>query len=199
MELVSVKVFTGDGSGSVGSLLAGLDFVLRAKILNPDQPAVANLSLGTTAKLQSLHAAVAALVAAGVTMIVSAGNEAGNACDKYPAAWDEVLTVAATTYDDRVAPYTNLGPCTDLLAPGDAITSAWRNSNYDRATLSGTSAAAAHAAGVAALVLELFPKMSPQEMKGNLQKFAELQAIDGIPGDSQTVNLLLNMGSLALA
>lgn len=206
MELVSVKVFTADGRGSVGSVLAGLEFVLKAKLFYPEKPMVANLSFGTPAVKSSsssqpsaLAQALSALVQAGVTVTASAGNDAGgSACDTSPAGSDDVITVGATNVNDQVAPYSNLGPCVDLFAPGDRITSAWRNSNFDRAVISGTSAAAAFAAGVVALLMERYPKSSPTQVKAYLQEFGEPDAIDGIPSGSDTVNLLLNMGALAL-
>ena len=83
------------------------------------------------------------------------------------------------------------------FAPGDRITSAWRDKRFDRATISGTSGAAAHAAGVAALVLEKYRAMTPEEMKRNLQMHAEVNAVRGILDDGDTTNLLLNMATLA--
>jgi aqualysin 1 len=198
VALVSVKVFTADGRGSVGSVLAGLDYCIRAKEVDGDNPMVANLSFGTPVKLHVFRKVVAGLVAMGITVTASAGNDASDACTKFPAGIDEVFTVAASTVNDEVAKFSNTGSCIDIFAPGDRITSAWRNSNFDRATLSGTSQAAAFATGVAALVLELDPGIAPAEMKAFLQDFAEVDALSGIPDDSPTLNLMLNMGELSL-
>ena len=196
--MISIKVFTAEGAGSAASVLSGLDFVQKAKLLYPGRPMVATLSFGTPVHLQSLHAAVAAVVKVGIIVTASAGNDARNACHKSPASMEEVITVAASTYDDGLAPFSNIGPCTDIFAPGDRITSAWRRNNFDRATISGTSAGAAHAAGVTALALEKYPRMQAAEMKANMQEFSEHNAVHGIPDGTETPNLMLNMGILAL-
>jgi subtilisin family serine protease len=196
--LVSVKVFTADGRGSVGSVLAGLDYIIRSKEAIPDDIMVANLSLGTPVRLHIFQKVVARLVELGVPVIASAGNDAGDACTKYPSGMNEVFTVAASNVNDEVPRYTNLGPCVDIFAPGDRITSAWRDSNIDRATLSGTSQAAAFVTGAIALVLEMDPEMSPEQIKLFLQDFAAVDVLTGIPVDRPTLNLMLNMAELSL-
>jgi subtilisin family serine protease len=198
VAIVSVKVFTGDGRGSVGSVLAGLDYLLREKERNGDVAMIANLSFGTPVRLNILQTVIEGLVSAGVTVIASAGNDASDACDKFPGAISEVFTVAASTVNDEVAKFSNMGPCVNIFAPGDRITSAWRNSNFGRATVSGTSQSSAFAAGVAALVLELDPTMQPAELIAFLQDFAQTDALSDITDESQTLNLMLNMGGLEL-
>ena len=130
VELVSVKVFTDDGRGSVGSVLAGLEFVLKAKLFYPEKPMVANLSFGTpvlksqqSSQQSSLALALSVLVHAGVTVTASAGNEAGSisACDKSPAGLDDVITVAATTNIndqalDQRRPQSTYGQCRQPLS-----------------------------------------------------------------------------------
>jgi subtilisin family serine protease len=171
---------------------------MRERERNSVVPMVANLSFGTPFRLNIFQSAVDRLVSAGVTLIASAGNDAGDACDKFPGAINSVFTVSASTVTDSVAKFSNLGRCVDIFAPGDRITSAWRNSNVDWATLSGTSQSAAFAAGVAALVLELDPTMNPSKLKAFLQEFALMDGLSDISDESQTLNLLLNMGELEL-
>ena len=113
--LVGIKTFTVAGTGSVGSVLSGLDFILRTKVMYPDTPMVANLSFGTPHMVKSLEDMIAGLVRVGVIVTASAGNEGGNACTKSPAAFPMVITVGATTYEDEVATYSNIGACVDLV------------------------------------------------------------------------------------
>jgi len=113
--MVSIKTFTVSGSGSVGSVMSGLEFIQRTKLLYPDEPMVANLSFGTPHFVKSLEEVIAGMVNAGVIVTVSAGNEGGDACAKWPAAFPNVITVGATTYQDEVAPYSNIGSCVDLV------------------------------------------------------------------------------------
>lgn len=178
--------------------MAGLDYIIKSKEAIPDDIMVANLSFGTSVRLHIFQKMVARLVELGVPVVASAGNDASDACAKYPGGMKEVFTVAASNVNDEVAGYSNVGPCVDMFAPGDRITSAWRNSDIDRATISGTSQAAAFATGVIALVLELNPEMTPEQVKGFLQDFAAADVLTGIPSDLPTLNLVLNMAELSL-
>jgi len=155
--LVPVRVLDCTGSGSVSDVIAGLDYVANSGI----RPAVANLSLGGSLST-ALNQAVAGAVAHGVTVVVAAGNSTDNACNYSPASEPSAITVAATTTGDAQASYSNFGSCVDIYAPGSSITSAWISSPTATNTISGTSMATPHVAGVAALALELTPGASPQ-------------------------------------
>ena len=196
--MVSVKVFTADGRGSVGSVLAGLNYMLQEIETKRDVAMVANLSFGTPVGINIFRIVLEALISKNVTVTASAGNEASDACRKLPGSIDGVLTIGASTVNDEVAKFSNMGPCIDLFAPGDRITSAWRSANFDRATLSGTSQSSAFAAGVAALLLELDPSMEPFKVKDFLYDSAETDSLSGILDSANTLNLLLNMGGLEL-
>ena len=193
---MAIQVFNDQGFGSAGSVLAGIEHVHRLKV--PDKPAIANLSFGSFVKLQSIEEAIGSLLSLGVVVTASSGNDGIYACQKSPGYMKDVITVAATTFEDQMAYYSNIGVCTTILAPGDRITAAWNHRNTDRATISGTSAAAAHTAGVVALLLEQYPTMSPDEVKRTLKMFAEADIVEGIPDYSETKNLLLNMAALLL-
>lgn len=150
--LYAVRVLGCAGSGATSGVIAGVDWVAA----NGDLPAVANMSLGGSPSA-SLDTSVENAIAAGVTFAVAAGNSDADACDSSPARTPSALTVGATEIDDTRASFSNWGPCLDLFAPGVDITSAWNSSDTASNTISGTSMASPHVAGVAALVLDLHP------------------------------------------
>lgn len=133
----------------MSGVIKGVDWVTK----NHQRPAVANMSLGGGAS-SALDKAVANSIKAGVHYVVAAGNEDQNACDVSPARGDKALTVGATDKRDQRASFSNWGSCVDIFAPGVDITSAWHTSNSKTNTISGTSMAAPHVAGVAALWLQ---------------------------------------------
>lgn len=178
-RVVPVRVLSCDGSGSVSDVIAGLDWITRTH--QPGQPAVANLSMGTPSSA-AFNAAVDRAVADGVTVTVAAGNEAGDACEMSPANDAQAITVGATDDTDARAPFSDTGPCVTVFAPGVDIDSAWNTGTKDIQTMSGTSMAAPHAAGVAALLLSGTPNASPAQVK---------QAIT----DSATAGVVADAGS----
>jgi len=149
VTLVPVRVLDCNGSGTMSGVIAGVDWVAK----NGQRPGVLNLSLGGGAS-SSLDTAVANTVAAGYTVVVAAGNDNANACNYSPAREPTAITVGATTSVDARASYSNFGSCLDLFGPGSSIKSTWYTSNTATATLSGTSMASPHIAGLAALILQ---------------------------------------------
>jgi subtilisin family serine protease len=155
VQLHSVRVLGCDGGGTADGVIAGIDWVTK----HHSKPAIANVSLAGGA-YEPLDQAVRNSVAAGVTYVVAAGNNGSDACNYSPARVAEALSVAASNQSDVRASDSNHGPCVDLFAPGVDITSTWHTSNTATKSLNGTSMAAPHVAGVAALLHEAKKKYS---------------------------------------
>jgi subtilisin family serine protease len=166
-RVVSVRVLDNAGGGTTAQVIAGIDWVTR----NARKPAVANVSLGGYRNAQ-LDAAVRYSIASGVTYTVAAGNEGEPAAFHSPAAVKEAITVGATGQTDDRADFSNWGSSLDLFAPGVSITSASYASDTGRVAYSGTSMAAPHAAGAAALYLADRPKSSPAQVAKALTTLA---------------------------
>jgi subtilisin family serine protease len=162
VSLVAVRVLSCAGSGTTSGVIAGIDWVTANH--QAGAAAAANMSLGGGAST-ALDAAVQRSISDGVTYAIAAGNSSANACNASPARVAEAITIGATTSSDARASYSNYGSCLDLFAPGSSITSAWYTSNTATNTISGTSMAAPHAAGVAALYLQGNTSASPQTVR----------------------------------
>ncbi|GHI89588.1 S8 family serine peptidase [Streptomyces xanthophaeus] len=189
VSLVAVKVADCRGSGRLSAMVGGLEWLVKDAARRPGTPAVANMSMGGT-RSAALDKAVKRAVAAGITVTVAAGNDGRDACGGSPAAVPQALTVGATDASDRRALFSNHGPCVDLSAPGVAVTSAWRGSPTATARSSGTSMAAPHVAGAAALVLAGSPASTPAQVTDALVRGAVPDGITGLPAG--TPNLLLH-------
>lgn len=163
--IVPVRVLDCAGSGTLSGVIAGLDWVAGQHVSG--QLAVANMSLGGGAS-STLDAAVNNLISRGVSVVVAAGNSAADACNYSPARVPAAITVAATTSTDARASYSNFGSCVDVFAPGSSVTSAWYTSSTATATLSGTSMASPHVAGIAAVALAVNGAQSPSQLSSAL-------------------------------
>ncbi|HVE98883.1 MAG TPA: S8 family peptidase [Mycobacteriales bacterium] len=181
VTLVAVRVLDCEGSGLTSDIVAGIDWVTGHH--QPGRPAVANLSLGGGAST-ALDAAVRRSVADGISYVVAAGNgdqlgRPQDACTVSPARVGEVLTVGASDRADRTASFSNYGGCVDLVAPGVDIVSAGHPRDTAVATMSGTSMAAPHVAGVAALVLQRSPRATPAQVHAAVTKRSTRDAVAG--------------------
>ncbi len=160
-SIIPVRVLDCNGSGSTTGVIAGLDWIVQHHVAG--KPAVANMSLGGGAS-SALDTAVQNVINDGVVMAVAAGNSNADACTSSPARAANAITVGATTSTDARASYSNFGTCLDIFAPGSSITSAWINSTTATNTISGTSMATPHVAGVVAVLLGTSPTSTPSEI-----------------------------------
>ena len=184
VKLHAVRVLDCNGSGSWSGVIAGMDWVTA----NHDKPAVANMSLGGGAS-SSVDDATRRMIAAGVATAVAAGNGnragiAQDACNYSPARVAEAMTIGATTKTDAKTSWSNYGACVDWFAPGASITSAWYTSSTATNTISGTSMASPHVAGVAALYLHSNSGASPEDVRTALYDLTT----KGIVSSSSTAN-----------
>lgn len=188
--LVPVRVLDCTGAGSYSGVIAGIDWVAS----QTHRPAVANLSLGGPAS-STLDAAVNGAISKGTTLVVAAGNDNANACNYSPARAVDAITVGASTSSDARASYSNFGTCLDLFAPGSSIQSAWYTGDTATATLNGTSMAAPHTAGVAALMLQNKPDATPLALAEHLKSTASANKLAQTGIDSPN-RLLYSLSTL---
>ena len=186
VSLKAVRVLNCSGSGTWSGVIAGINWVTAHH--TGTQPAVANMSLGGGAS-SSVDTAVRNSINDGVSYSIAAGNgNAGgkeqDACKYSPARVTEAMTIGATDRTDTKPRWSNYGPCVDFFAPGVSITSAWYSSDTATSTISGTSMAAPHTAGVAALYLQGNPSASPSVVRTALYN----NTTKGIVKSSKTTN-----------
>ncbi|MCZ7416911.1 MULTISPECIES: S8 family peptidase [unclassified Streptomyces] len=183
-KVVGVRVLDDNGSGTTAQVVAGIEWVAE----NASGPSVANMSLGGGVD-PVLDEAVRNAIAAGVTFAVAAGNESQDATNVSPARVEEAITVGATDEADGMASFSNYGTPLDVFAPGVDITAAWNDGSTK--TISGTSMATPHVAGVAALYLADNGEATPEQVSQALTDAASPDVV-GNPGEGSP-NLLLNL------
>jgi subtilisin family serine protease len=183
VSLVAVRVLNCSGSGTWSGVVAGIDWVVGN---HGSEPAVSNMSLGGGASA-TVDDAVNRMINDGVASAVAAGNgnqggRAQDACKYSPARVANAMTIGATDQSDTKTSWSNYGNCVDWFAPGLGIKSDWLNGGTN--TISGTSMATPHTAGVAALYLQSDPTASPAAVRAAL--FANLTT--GVVKNSRTAN-----------
>lgn len=190
-NLVAVRVLDCQGSGSYAGVIAGVDWVTA----HHQGPSVANMSLGGPFS-QALEDAITQSIKSGVTYVVAAGNENQSACIGSPSHLSLAIKVGSTSANDARSSFSNFGDCLDIFAPGSDITSTWWTSTSATQTISGTSMASPHAAGVAALYLARNPAALPAQVKTALLAGASLGRVVGAGNGSP--NRLLNTQFLGM-
>lgn len=192
VDLVDVKVFDDDGTGTMLGLLQGLDYIIeQARKL--EHAVIANLSLGGSYSTV-LNNSIDRATQQGVFVVVAAGNEGENACGHSPASANSAFTVGATGPSDTRSSNSNYGACVDIFAPGESIESAYHYHDTATSRMSGTSMSAAHATGIAALYLERDPTMSPWQIRYSMEDDAEEGVVQN-PGPNSP-NLMASMEAL---
>lgn len=186
--LHSVRVLDCAGNGTTSSVIAGVEWVTA----NHRKPAVANVSISGGAS-SALNLAVQNSISAGVTYVVAAGNAASDACYFSPASTTAAITVGATTNTDVQAGFSNWGGCVDIQAPGQGIISAWNTDDGAMGTSSGTSMAAPHVAGAAALYLAGNPAAAPATVAQAILSGATSGVVSGLFSGSP--NRLVRIGT----
>lgn len=206
-HIKAVKVLRSNGSGSMSDVVKGVEFAAeqhleqvaaakKGKGRKGFKGSAANMSLGG-GKSPILDKAVNAAVDAGIHFAVAAGNDNADSCSYSPAAAEKAVTVGASTLADERAYFSNFGKCNDIFAPGLNIQSTWIGSKYAVNTISGTSMASPHIAGLLAYLLSLQPskdsayavaEITPKKLKANLISIATQGALTDVP--SNTANIL---------
>jgi subtilisin family serine protease len=171
---VSLRVLDCEGGGYFSDVIDALDWVVAHR---PAGPSVVNLSLGGAA-FQPIDDAVTRTVAAGVPVVVAAGNDGVDACTQSPARVPAAITVAATDLRDARPWWSNGGPCVDLFAPGVDVRSASNASNTASEVMSGTSMATPHVTGVVARYLQGHPKATPAQVTAALLTATTPQVVE---------------------
>jgi aqualysin 1 len=180
VTLHAVRVLDCSGSGTDSTVIAGVDWVTAHRVA----PAVANMSLGGGAS-SALDTAVQNSINAGVTYAIAAGNDYGvDACTESPGRVAAALTVGSSTSSDAKSDFSNIGACVDIFAPGSSILSSWNTSDTATNTISGTSMATPHVAGVAALYLQNNSTASPATVANAIITTATTGRLTGIGSGS---------------
>jgi cerevisin len=200
-NVYAVKVLRSNGSGSMADVVKGVEWAANshtAKVKKGKKGfkgSAANMSLGG-GKSPALDLAVNGAVAAGIHFAVAAGNDNADSCNYSPASAENAITVGASALDDSRAYFSNYGKCNDIFAPGLSILSTWIGSQYATNTISGTSMASPHIAGLLAYYLSLQPssdsayavaEITPKKLKENLLSIATVGALSDVPSGTKNI------------
>ncbi|GAP85467.1 putative subtilisin-like protease [Rosellinia necatrix] len=197
VKLIGVKVLDADGGGTNADVLDGLNFVesdVQQKKLSGK--AVMNMSLGG-GQSRAINAAIEAIATAGVVPVVAAGNEAQDAANTSPASAPNAITVGALdALTDQRADFSNFGTVVDIYGPGVDVLSVGINSDSDTATLSGTSMASPHVAGLAAYLMSLEGLTSATDVNNRMQELAQASGATVVRNVRGTTSAIANNGNL---
>ena len=188
VTLHPVRVVNCSGFGSSSDIIAGVDWIAARHPAGSPTRAVVNLSLRCD-YTYALDQAVLSSIAAGITYVVAAGNDNGNACYLSPGGLPGVITVGASNSTSARWASSNFGGCVDLFAPGTLIQSSFNRSDDDTIPMTGTSASSPHVAGTAALLLAGNPNLTPQDVQTMIVAEATADALSDVGAGSP--NLLL--------
>lgn len=178
IEIYSAKAFNRRGRGRVSHIIESVTWCIKKKV------DIINMSFGFSIKSIALEKAIKQAHRHNILMVAAAGNSGGENKVMYPAKYSEVLAVAASDRKNNIASFSSGGPEVDIIAPGVDITSTYKGGKYRR--LSGTSMAAPHVTGAAALMISL-SKLKPKHVKMLLSNTAQDL---GYPKEKQGAGLI---------
>ncbi|KXX79666.1 Subtilisin-like protease 6 [Madurella mycetomatis] len=195
VELVAVKVLDADGGGTNSGVIAGMQFVAETAERNGlGGKAIMNMSLGGS-RSRAVNSAINQVEAAGVVPVVAAGNEDQDTANTSPGSAEAAITVGAIDQtNDRRADFSNFGPLVDVFAPGVNVLSAWSTSDNATRSISGTSMASPHVAGIAAYLMALEDITGVQAVADRIKELAG-QTGARVRGNARdTTSLIANNG-----
>ncbi|KAK4098653.1 subtilisin-like protein [Parathielavia hyrcaniae] len=197
VQLVAVKVLGANGGGSRASVIAGMQFVAdNATASGRSGKAVMNMSLGGGFS-QAINSAINQVEAAGVVPVVAAGNEEIDTAETSPGSAEAAITVGAiNATTDGMAFFSNFGPLVDVFAPGVDVTSVGIRNPSDTLTISGTSMAAPHVAGIAAYLMALEGITGVQAVADRIKELAQQTGARARGVPRGTTTLIANNGFL---
>jgi hypothetical protein len=173
VSLYSLKVVDGT-QGTVLDVIEAIDWAIANKM------DIINLSLGLTTHVQLLQDAVDRAFKAGIVVVGAAGNDGNGFPINYPAKYDSVIAVSSVDQTKGISGFSSTGPEVEFTAPGGAVKSTYMSGGTATyATVGGTSQAAPHVAGFAALLLQKDPSKSPNEIRADLKKYVEDLGAEG--------------------
>lgn len=166
VKLVSVRVLRENASGSWADIASGIDWCVDNNI------EILNMSLGGSESSSTLELAIQKAWNTGLLIVSSAGNTGVEGL-RYPAAYEQVIAVAATNQQvDEKATFSTMGTFVELIAPGSRVFSTHIN-DYGYHYMNGTSMATPHVAGVAALIWSANPSLTNQQVRDLLNNNTE--------------------------
>ena len=180
-NLVGVKVLSDEGSGSFAQVMAGMEWTVEKR--HEFNIRAASMSLGgpgaiewTSSEEESVNRMGNEMMRAGVALFIAAGNSAGPATIGTPGSAEDVITVGALDKNTAIAIYSSQGPTEEgrikpnIAFVGSDVMAPDANTGTGYVALSGTSMATPGAAGVAVLMFQANPDLSPFDIRNMMQE-----------------------------
>ncbi|KAI0144274.1 subtilisin-like protease [Xylariaceae sp. FL1272] len=194
---IAIKVLNENGTGLVSDIIRGLEWAVSdAKNTSSITRSVVNMSLGGPGADPFTNDAIAAAVREGMTVVVAGGNNNTTACEWSPAASRDAIVVGAIDDHDARAEYSNYGSCINIFAPGNNIWSASHDDDQTYASLSGTSMASPHVAGLAAYLMSREGLDTPQRVRERLLELATWGLVTNANGSANLIAFNGNPGEI---